>query len=327
MSPEMESPKLLWLREHLPETWRRAASLLRPSRIFSSTRRPAPTCARCAPRCASGRIWATSRRGAAAARSGGDAGEAGSDSVGRWDDSFFREIGLGDLVDEGYRRIGRRIRPMGEPVGAGLARAGGERARPRARHRGRRRDHRRARRRARRARARASTAPHAITPEVLETRLALIGGTSSCHMAVSREARFIPGVWGPYFSAMVPGLWLTEGGQSATGSLIDHVVFGHARAEELRQEVARERQDRLRDFERAFKSAGGRSRPRRSRPRSRAICTCCRTFTATARRAPTRRCAARSPASSCPTRSTTSRCSISPPCRRSRTARATSSRR
>jgi FGGY-family pentulose kinase len=66
-----------------------------------------------------------------------------------------------------------------------------------------------------------------------DTRLALIGGTSSCHMAVSREPRFIDGIWGPYCSAMVPGWWLTEGGQSATGALIDHVVRSHARAADL----------------------------------------------------------------------------------------------
>ena len=71
----------------------------------------------------------------------------------------------------------------------------------------------------------------------LETRLALIGGTSSCHMTVSPEARFIPGVWGPYYSAMIPGMWLTEGGQSATGALVDHVIFAHARAAELQQEA------------------------------------------------------------------------------------------
>jgi FGGY-family pentulose kinase len=59
-------------------------------------------------------------------------------------------------------------------------------------------------------------------------RLALVGGTSSCHMAVSVEPRFVPGVWGPYYAAMVPGLWLNEGGQSATGSLIDHMVMTHA---------------------------------------------------------------------------------------------------
>ncbi len=71
----------------------------------------------------------------------------------------------------------------------------------------------------------------------LERRLALIGGTSSCHLAVSPEPRFIPGVWGPYFSAMIPGWWLTEGGQSATGALVDHVIGAHARAPELKAEA------------------------------------------------------------------------------------------
>ena len=54
-------------------------------------------------------------------------------------------------------------------------------------------------------------------------------------MAVSPEPRFIPGVWGPYFGAMVPGLWLTEGGQSATGALIDYTLLNHAASPELRQ--------------------------------------------------------------------------------------------
>ena len=68
-----------------------------------------------------------------------------------------------------------------------------------------------------------------------ENALALIGGTSSCHMAVSQEPKFVPGVWGPYWSAMVPGLWLTEGGQSATGSLIDYTLESHAAGPELDQ--------------------------------------------------------------------------------------------
>jgi FGGY-family pentulose kinase len=72
-----------------------------------------------------------------------------------------------------------------------------------------------------------------------DARLALIGGTSSCHMAVSREPRFVPGVWGPYYAAMVPGLWLNEGGQSATGALIDHVIESHAKSAELSVEARR----------------------------------------------------------------------------------------
>jgi ribulose kinase len=32
---------------------------------------------------------------------------------------------------------------------------------------------------------------------------------------------------------MVPGLWLNEGGQSATGALVDHVIFNHGATEIL----------------------------------------------------------------------------------------------
>lgn len=46
-------------------------------------------------------------------------------------------------------------------------------------------------------------------------------------MAVSHEKLFVPGVWGPYYSAMVPDLWLNEAGQSATGRLIDHIIDTH----------------------------------------------------------------------------------------------------
>src|SRR4030042_4898931 len=72
--------------------------------------------------------------------------------------------------------------------------------------------------------------------EMNET-LALIGGTPSCHMAVSYEPRFISGVWGPYFGAMIPGMWLNEGGQSATGSLIDHVIANHGAYPDLASTV------------------------------------------------------------------------------------------
>jgi D-ribulokinase len=52
-------------------------------------------------------------------------------------------------------------------------------------------------------------------------------GTSACIMASTDTPRFVPGIWGPYFCAMVPGLWLNEGGQSAAGAGIDHLVRSH----------------------------------------------------------------------------------------------------
>ncbi|XP_013001680.1 FGGY carbohydrate kinase domain-containing protein isoform X8 [Cavia porcellus] len=72
----------------------------------------------------------------------------------------------------------------------------------------------------------------------MTSRLAVICGTSSCHMGISRGPIFVPGVWGPYFSAMIPGFWLNEGGQSVTGKLIDHVVQGHVAFPELQAKAA-----------------------------------------------------------------------------------------
>uniref|UniRef100_A0A5F8GJ87 Carbohydrate kinase FGGY C-terminal domain-containing protein n=2 Tax=Monodelphis domestica TaxID=13616 RepID=A0A5F8GJ87_MONDO len=72
----------------------------------------------------------------------------------------------------------------------------------------------------------------------ITSRLAVICGTSSCHMGISQSPIFVPGIWGPYFSAMVPGFWLNEGGQSVTGKLIDHVVQGHAAYPELQAKAS-----------------------------------------------------------------------------------------
>src|SRR5690606_21060911 len=63
--------------------------------------------------------------------------------------------------------------------------------------------------------------------DTLERQLALIGGTSSCIVAFSRDMKPGFGMWGPYFEAALPGNWLVEGGQSATGALLDHVVRSH----------------------------------------------------------------------------------------------------
>lgn len=208
ISPEMETPKLLWLKEELPAAWRRATRFLDLADYLTYRATGNEARSLCTTVCK----WTY----------------LGHEQ--RFREDFFRQIGLAELVDEGWRRVGRRVRPMGELAG-GLA----EQA-------------------ARELGLEAGTAvaigiidAHAgglgmlgapvggaaPTAEALEQRVALIGGTSSCHMAVSREPRFVPGVWGPYFSAMVPGLWLTEGGQSATGALIDSTIRSHARFAEL----------------------------------------------------------------------------------------------
>ena len=42
-----------------------------------------------------------------------------------------------------------------------------------------------------------------IDKEMILNRMALVCGTSTCHMAVSRDKLFIPGVWGPFWSGII----------------------------------------------------------------------------------------------------------------------------
>jgi FGGY-family pentulose kinase len=213
VSPEMQTPKLLWLKESLPRAWTRAKRFLDlpDFLVYRATGNDVRS------------LCTTVCKWTYLAHAGG------------WNGAFFRSIGLGDLADEAFVRIGTTVRPMGEragtltekaakelglapgiPVGVAMidAHAGGigllgieiDGRRP--------------------------------GEEELGDRLALIGGTSTCHMAISREPRFIPGIWGPYFSAMVPGWWLTEGGQSATGALLDHVIASDAEGAALVAEAS-----------------------------------------------------------------------------------------
>ncbi|HVY27312.1 MAG TPA: FGGY-family carbohydrate kinase [Polyangiaceae bacterium] len=219
ISPEMETPKLLWLSRHLPSAFGKAARFLDLPDFLTYRATGDDTRSHCTTVCK----WTYL---------GHENGGAG-----RWSESYFERIGLGVLLADGARRIGSRVKPLGERVGSlteaaarelGLvpgiavgvgiidAHAGGI------------------------GLLGTTTGDAALSEADLERRLALIGGTSSCHMAVSKAARFVPGVWGPYFSAMLPGLWLTEGGQSATGALIDATVFGHARSSELVARAAAE---------------------------------------------------------------------------------------
>lgn len=214
LSPEMQTPKLLWLKENLPQSWNRAAHFFDLPDFLTWRATGATRRSLCSLVCK----WTYLGH------------------EGRWDDGYLRAIGLGDLVDEGHARIGTDVGEVGSAIAGGLtAEAAGELG---------------------------LTPGIAVGTSLIDAhaggigvigvpleasdgvdfdrRLALIGGTSSCHMVMSPAApRFIPGVWGPYHSAMLPGLWLNEGGQSATGALIDHVVQGHPRHAGLAAEAQR----------------------------------------------------------------------------------------
>ncbi len=51
-------------------------------------------------------------------------------------------------------------------------------------------------------------------------QLGMILGTSTCHMAISDQAIYGTGSWGPYPEPLMPGMWILEGGQTATGSVV-----------------------------------------------------------------------------------------------------------
>ena len=55
-------------------------------------------------------------------------------------------------------------------------------------------------------------------------RVAVIAGTSTCHIAAQPERQEVPGVWGPYPGALCDGYVANEGGQSISGALLDHLV-------------------------------------------------------------------------------------------------------
>lgn len=215
ISPEMQTPKLLWLKRHLPQTWARA------TQFFDLP------------------DWLTWRASGNLARSYCTVvckwTYLGHEN--RWDDAYFGALGLEDALS----RIGTQIRDIGAPlgnltpraaqelglttacvVGQGIidAHAGGLGVLGALWDEGEVAD------------------DGAKALEKLETTLALIGGTSNCHMAVSREAKFVPGVWGPYFGAMVPGMWLQEGGQSTAGAAIDFAISDHPNAAPLQREAA-----------------------------------------------------------------------------------------
>ena len=57
-----------------------------------------------------------------------------------------------------------------------------------------------------------------------ENVFCMISGTSTCHMILNKRRFTTKGVWGPYFDAIIPGYYLREAGQSATGKLIEHVI-------------------------------------------------------------------------------------------------------
>jgi D-ribulokinase len=198
ISPEMEIPKLLWLKRHLPSSYRSAAHFFDLADYLSFRATGSTARSICTLAC-KWNFLAHERR---------------------WSERYFERVGLGDLASDRYAKIGNEIVAPGTPLGTGLsksaahdfgllegtpvgaslidAHAGGV----------------------------GTIGGREKSGDSVDIcrRLAYIMGTSACIMATTSEPRFVPGVWGPYYSGMVPGFWLNEGGQSAAGAAIDHLI-------------------------------------------------------------------------------------------------------
>ena len=198
ISPEMETPKLLWLATHRPATFAQAWQFFDLADFLTWKATGSLDRSACTVTCK----WTYL---------------AHED---RWDGDYFRAIGLGVLADEGFARIGTTIRAAGAPLGTGLtAKAAQDLGLPAGiavgaglidAHAG-------------------GIATAGIAGPATDT-LAYVFGTSSCTMTTTRDPVFVPGVWGPYYNAMVAGMWLNEGGQSAAGAAIARLLALHPAA-------------------------------------------------------------------------------------------------
>jgi FGGY-family pentulose kinase len=197
MSPEMETPKLMWLKRHLAQTWSRIGYVFDLADFLTWRASGSNTRSQCTLTCK----WTYL------------AHESPS-----WRRDYFDRIGLTDLLDGSLSdlevaEVGHAVGVLSEDtarelglttscrVGAGLIDAYGG--------------------------ALGVIGSYASSSGGIDKHLALIAGTSSCIMALSREARATRGIWGPYLGAALNDYWLNEGGQSVTGALLDHIIRLH----------------------------------------------------------------------------------------------------
>ncbi|MCI1006186.1 FGGY-family carbohydrate kinase [Herbaspirillum sp. C7C8] len=211
ISPEMETPKLLWLKEHLPAVYHGAAHFFDLTDFLTWKATGSLQRSSCTVTCK----WTYLAH------------------EGRWDADYFRRIGLGDLADQGFARIGQEVVWPGTALRGGLSGQAAQalQLRPGI------------------AVAAGLIDAHAGGVGTVAARggagdaaacMAYVFGTSSCTMTSNAEAVFVPGVWGPYYNAMAPGMWLNEGGQSAAGAAIDHLLRLHPATPQARQQAAAE---------------------------------------------------------------------------------------
>ncbi|MEO8884070.1 MAG: FGGY-family carbohydrate kinase [Devosia sp.] len=196
MSPEMQVPKLMWLKRHLPASWAAMGGAYDLADFL--TFRATGSNARSQSTLACKWQWG--------------AGSAG------WPRGFFDKVGLGDLIERA--QLPEAATPPGTNLGPLTATAASQLGLTTKAHvaAGLIDAH---------AAALGMLGAAAGKPGEIDKRVCLVAGTSNSVMAHAPDARRIAGVWGPTDGAILPGLWLLEAGQSASGALLDHLIRSH----------------------------------------------------------------------------------------------------
>lgn len=196
ISPEMETPKLMWLKRHVPQSWERAGHFFDLADFLTWRATGSTARSQCTLTCK----WTYLPH------------------QGGWQRDFFETAGIPDMLERGG--LPDEASAMGADLGPLTAEAAAE----------------------------LGLGPHCRVAAglidahagalgllggeagagAIDRNAALIAGTSTCLMALSPEQRAVHGVWGPYLGAVLPGTWLNEGGQSATGALLDHIIRWHS---------------------------------------------------------------------------------------------------
>lgn len=198
MSPEMETPKLMWLKRNLPQCWQGAGHFFDLADFLTWKASGSLARSNCTMTCK----WTY----------------LSHENPG-WQQDFFAQVGLDDLRERG--NLPENASPIGADLGQLTEAAAAELGLTAAcrvgaglidAHAG----------------ALGVLGAYSGDPGGIDRHLALIAGTSSCVMALSAEPRPTQGVWGPYHGALLPDCWLNEGGQSATGALLDHIIRWHS---------------------------------------------------------------------------------------------------
>jgi len=197
MSPEMQTPKLMWLKRHLPDTWAKAGYFFDLADYLTWRASGSLSRSQCTLTCK----WTYLAHE-----------EPG------WQRGFFETVKIADMIERG--NLPERASPVGADVGplspeaaealgldtrchvgAGLIDAY--------------------------AGALGVLGGFAGDLAQIDRHLALIAGTSSCLMALAQEPISFSGGWGPYYGVALPDCWLSEGGQSVAGALLDHIIRWH----------------------------------------------------------------------------------------------------